>query len=94
MTVGSPGVTNSLRNLLFDLSQSRNLVKVKIASTRYPVHEITQAFWEDDRISKSLRVIQIKQRSFLVQRLTLLPEKPKKPSRLQENGDGFLEEGL
>lgn len=88
MTVGAAGTTNSLLNSLNDLADHHNVVKVKFASDKINALETSEKFLSDERISKKVCLLEVRQRGFLVRRLQLLPPPPPKKPR-PERTDRF-----
>lgn len=78
MTVGASGVTDSLKSGLYELTKSHNIVKVKLASNKVPAMDIANLFMEDNRVSETVRLLEVRPRGFTVQRHELIPPKPRR----------------
>jgi RNA-binding protein YhbY len=88
MTVGASGVTPTLINALNHYSDHRNLVKVKVASDKFDSWNITQKFLEDPVLNQKVQLLEVRKRGFLVKRLVMLDDKPKRKRR-----EDFSQEG-
>lgn len=68
LTVGTKGVNQSHKNSLLELIQSHERVRVKIASDKFNIMEVAQAFLSDPVIEKAAVLLEVRRREFMVGR--------------------------
>lgn len=76
LTIGASGISLSHINTIVENAASHNFVKVKLASNRYSSMAIANTCMQDERLQKAVEVVEVRERGFLLRRLTLLPSRP------------------
>lgn len=76
LTIGASGISLSHINTIVENAASHNFVKVKLASNRYSSMAIANTCMQDERLQKTVEVVEVRERGFLLRRLHLLPSRP------------------